>query len=398
MRFGFPHPLRLSSRARRGTVLVVVLWISFSLVSLALYFADAMRVEYRAGENAAANRQAAQTVDGARRYVEFVLENYATSGQMPSTENYVSEQVPVGDALFWLVGRSTDPSVAGETLTYGLVSEAGKINVNMSFDNNVTPERLVEMLSALPGMTSDIAAAIVDWRDTDSEPLSGGAESGDYLLGDPPYMAKDARFETPEELRLVMGVDMAVLYGEDTNRNGVLDPNEDDGSVSPPDDDGDGTLDPGLLEYITVFSREPNTRTGGQGGTQNAFVEGRVNVNEAPVEVLTCIPGIGPEYASKIASARVGKTSSDFENVEWIREIVGEDAFTQAQPYITTRSYQFSADVTAVGSNGRGFARDLLVFDTTGDEPVAIYRRDLISRGWPLGAQVREDLESRQEP
>ena len=40
----------------------------------------------------------------------------------------------------------------------------------------------------------------------------------------------------------------------DYNRNGLLDPNEDDGDLSWPPDDGDGELRPGILEHVTVHA------------------------------------------------------------------------------------------------------------------------------------------------
>ncbi|HID21409.1 MAG TPA: hypothetical protein EYP14_03300, partial [Planctomycetaceae bacterium] len=54
-----------------------------------------------------------------------------------------------------------------------------------------------------------------------------------------------------------------LLYGEDANRNGLLDPNEDDGDVSPPDDNADGVLDRGWVAYLTAYSRESNRRADG---------------------------------------------------------------------------------------------------------------------------------------
>ena len=50
---------------------------------------------------------------------------------------------------------------------------------------------------------------------------------------------------------------MQSLVGDDINRNGILDPNEND-------ENHNGQVDPGILEYVTVFSREPNLRTNGQ--------------------------------------------------------------------------------------------------------------------------------------
>ena len=57
-------------------------------------------------------------------------------------------------------------------------------------------------------------------------------------------------------MRLLYGADADSLSGDDVNRNGILDPNE-------TDQNHNGQMDPGVLEYVTVFSREPNTRTNG---------------------------------------------------------------------------------------------------------------------------------------
>lgn len=57
---------------------------------------------------------------------------------------------------------------------------------------------------------------------------------------------------------------------------------------------------------------------------------------------------------------------------------------------ITTKSYQFMADVAAVGPNGRGYRRVRFIFDTSTGVPTIIYRRDLTHLGWALGKNVRE--------
>ena len=58
-----------------------------------------------------------------------------------------------------------------------------------------------------------------------------------------------------DELRLVYNMDMTTMTGEDANLNGILDPNENDGDVLPPTDNKDGELNPGIYEYLTVYSR-----------------------------------------------------------------------------------------------------------------------------------------------
>ena len=57
------------SRRSRGSVLIIVLWIAIGLVSIALYFANAMTFELRASDNRASGLATDQAIEGAARYV-----------------------------------------------------------------------------------------------------------------------------------------------------------------------------------------------------------------------------------------------------------------------------------------------------------------------------------------
>lgn len=258
------------SRRSRGSVLIIVLWVAIGLVSIALYFANSMTYELRASDNRVNGLASDQAIEGAARYVGYVLQNLATNGAVPSTNEFACAAVPVGDAHFWLIGR--DPSVQNPTgPVFGLVDEGSKLNLN-TVNTNV--------LSYLPNMTLDFANAIVDWRGTN------GIVSLDYAtLG---YLPKYAPFETVDELRLVYGATVDLLAGDDLNRNGVLDANEKSST-------GAGEMNCGLFEYTTVYSREPNFHSDGSSLTnvnthfrnsgelrtflQNAGVSGGVNAN-----------------------------------------------------------------------------------------------------------------------
>ena len=50
---------------------------------------------------------------------------------------------------------------------------------------------------------------------------------------------------------------------------------------------------------------------------------------------------------------------------------------------------QISADIAALGPNGRGYRRIRFVFDTSEGSPKIIYRQDLTHLGWALGKEVR---------
>lgn len=440
-----------SIQRQRGSALIIVLWICLGLVSIALYFAQSMQHEIRAADNRVSSLQAEQAIAGAARYASNVLANLQTPGLIPDENSYERERVAVGDAHFWFIGRS-DQQTALDEPWFGLVDEASKLNLNTA---------TLTMLEALPRMTPEIAAAIIDWRDSNTSITDGGAEDETYQRLNPPYRCKNAPFESVDELRLVNGMDMEILYGEDGNLNGALDPNENDGDTSSPDDDRNGILDPGLMEYVTVWSRESTTgrtnvndRTGltvvlqeafgnsragqilgllfpsggggGGGGvgqitytndvqfylasrmTRNEFdqvaeqlvaapigtnyVQGLVNVNTASEAVLQCIPGIGTQYSATVTAYRLGNTDN-LKSVAWLVEVIGSEAAQQAGPYITTRTYQFTADIAAVGHYDRGYQRAKFVFDTSDGTPRIAYRQDLTHLGWALGKTARENLQ-----
>ena len=66
----------------------------------------------------------------------------------------------------------------------------------------------------------------MNWRSPASAASADGASDSYYLSLPQPYNCKNSPFETVEELLLVEGVTPQLLYGDDTNRNGILDPNE----------------------------------------------------------------------------------------------------------------------------------------------------------------------------
>ena len=59
---------------------------------------------------------------------------------------------------------------------------------------------------------------------------------------------------------------------------------------------------------------------------------------------------------------------------------------------ITTQTYQYSADVAAVGAYGRGYKRIRFVFDTSDGSPRIVYRQDLTHLGWALGKDLRNTM------
>jgi type II secretory pathway component PulK len=312
------------------------------------------------------------------------------------------------------------------------------------------------MLSALPDMTTETAAAIVDWRDSDSDLTVGGAESEYYLLLHDPYECKNAPLETVEELLLVKLASRDLLFGEDANRNGRLDDNENDGDETDPSDNRNGTLDAGIYHLVTVYSVESNAAASGSrrinvnqgnaralsgvlreslsgerlgdilnrarlgrpfrnvldfyfrtGLTIEEFrpiadrlttqsgdrLRGLINVNTAPREALLCLPALEESDVSALISTRSGE-NVDRTSVAWVAEALPQDKAIGIGSHITTRSYQFSADIVSVAAGGRAFRRCRVVVDTRDGPARVVYRQDLTPLGWPLAEEILRDLRS----
>ncbi|MBN2560749.1 MAG: general secretion pathway protein GspK [Phycisphaerae bacterium] len=148
-----------------------------------------------------------------------------------------------------------------EKARYGVTDECSKLDLNLATESQLRD--LFEMV--IPDDAENVidvnvlVHSLLDWRDGDSTALEYGAEGTYYMSLDPPYQCKSADFSTVEELLMVRGFTGWVVFGEDYNRNGLLDPNEDDGDESFPPDNGDGVLFPGVAAFLTVWSREMNT-------------------------------------------------------------------------------------------------------------------------------------------
>jgi len=440
-----PNSHTMTGRRReKASVLIIVLWISIGLVSIALYFANSMTYELQAADNRVDGLMADQAIEGAARYVTYALMNFATNGAVPLNTQFRCEAVPVGDSKFWLIGR--DPNAQNATDPYfGLVDEGGKLNLN-----NVS----TNVLQYLPNMTDDFANAILDWRGTN------GTVSLDYVtLG---YEPKNSPFETVDELRLVYGADQGLLSGEDVNRNGVLDKNEKDLN-------GNGELDPGLFEYTTVYTREPNFHSDGTSltnvnsarvsdirsmlqaagistsyatgltstnanartyagllgfalecknlgmstsdfgniagvvtTTTNLYLRNRININTASADVMTALfmgRNVDEQTAESAAQTLVTYRQQNPQNlnsIAWMIDALGNNnpVITALKTHddVTTRSYQFTADIAAVGPFGRGYRRVKFIFDMSDGSPKILYRQDLSRLGWALGEKARENL------
>ncbi len=258
-----PYEGRLGRRPRHGTIYVLALGVTVVLTSMVLVFARNMRTESLASANRLSAAKADAVEQGAEQWVLAQVGTYQndalTITQIPA------EALQVGDGYFWLLhpNPTTDQAYMA-----GIVDESSKLNINVASSAK---------LQDLPGMTPTAADSIIDWRDADSTPQPNGAESEFYEQLAEPYDAKNASFETVEELMLVNGWDSSLLFGYDVNRDGVVDQNElaNAGNVTAFENANGNSR--GIFNWLTCYSSEPNTASDGTA---------RANVNAATTGAL----------------------------------------------------------------------------------------------------------------
>ncbi|UCB57599.1 MAG: general secretion pathway protein GspK [Candidatus Omnitrophota bacterium] len=160
----------------------------------------------------------------------------------------------------------------GGYITFSLTDESSKININKA-----PVEILKSMLENIAGLdsdtASDIANAIIDWRDLDVFVSSGGAEDIYYEGLKVPYPCKSGEFQRVEELLLVKEMTPEVFSK--------------------------------IRDVITIYG------------------DGKVNINTAPERTFGAL-GMSSDLAERIIEFRQGKDLLDGTGDDVIFNTVGE--------------------------------------------------------------------------
>jgi type II secretory pathway component PulK len=309
--------------SRAGTVLIVTMWVILVLVALVLVFSDSMRIAAAVTANNVAAIEAECLASAAVEYAKanlMTIKEEAEATSLETTTPY--DAMKVGTGYFWVLRSNLEND---RDFEFGLTDEAGKINLNTA---------TYGMLMKLPNMTEELAASIIDWRDADSDVTTNGAEDDYYMLLPDPYDCKNAPLQTVEEILLIKGGTEQILYGEDTNLNGHLDENENDGDESDPPDNRDSQLDRGIYDYVTVYSAESNLDSEGTA---------RINVKDsaAQADLTTLLTSTFSADKATTIIAAVGSSSNSlvafFLNAKAGAQMT-EAEFNQIADHLTTSS------------------------------------------------------------
>lgn len=282
-------PLRVQlARGPRGSVTLIVLWA----VAIAAIVVAATQV--LAWRQAVMGREALARVQArwaARAGVETMI----------SIMEYYSDHPVTDDALALTRDLETNSAGSTETGTFDIrhfrdgLEYAGPMDEHSKLSLNLANK--VQLLT-IPDMTPDVADAIVDWRDENEEVEGFGAEAEYYANRGIKYRPRNDHFRSLAELELVAGCWPRYVRGEDWNLNGRLDPNENDGSLSMPEDKPDGYLDAGWSGYLTAYSRGTHRTPEGLD---------KLYLRSATAEQIQARTGVDPQQAAQLLSfARSG--------------------------------------------------------------------------------------------
>jgi hypothetical protein len=172
-------------------------------------------------------------------------------------------------------------------LAIGVEDESGKLALNSIPLDSEHQERSREILMRLPGVTIQIADAILDWLDEDSDVREFGAEANSYSAAGLP-LPRNGRLSSLDELLNVRGITPYLLFGEDQNRDGIIDRQE---------DDGDGIGNRGLSGLVSLNAAESNRMSDGAM---------KINVNDVDAAAIydSLSAAIGIEESLFLAALR----------------------------------------------------------------------------------------------
>ncbi len=179
-------------RTSRGAALLLVLWLITLLAALVGAFALTARIENQQGRVLSRGLVADQA---ARAGLEYALTRLTTTDP----------------ALQWQPdGRPYAWRFDGVEIELRIVDETGKVDLNTA-DGELFAA-LLRVVGAPPAEATQVAGAIVDWRDGDDlVQVGGGAERADYVAAGRPYGAKNAPFESVAEVEQVLGMTPALF-------------------------------------------------------------------------------------------------------------------------------------------------------------------------------------------
>lgn len=293
---------------QRGIVLLLVLWILSVLMVIAMSFSFITRTD---GYSALAFKEGVEN--------KFLAEAGIERGVMELVYRNVNKSQTLtleGRDLVKTDGRAYYGQLGAGSYSFRVVDESGKINLNALSDaSGILLKNLLINAGVPTGNADVIVDSILDWKDPDDLHRLNGAENDYYLSLPSPYSAKNAHFDTLEELLLVRGITAEILYGDSEKQ--------------------------GIIRFLTLSPEASSA----------------ISVNVAPREVLMAIPGMTAGIADLVIADRKSDDPAGFQKaLEDIRIGIGQNYALVSQFIRIGASNTFMIEATGFRvSENRGY-------------------------------------------
>ena len=330
---------RARHRSEGGIALIIVMISIFVLAVLAGRFALRMKVETKLASNA--NNESELEWLGRSRvdYCRWIL---AEQKKCPEPYDGLN-QVWAGGPGTVCASNGPLADVMKEfplghgSFTWKIVDLERKLNINNSLQpgyDSFLQQALIQM-GADPSEYPPIVGSILDWLDQDNDAHVQGAETEYYQSLDMPYEAKNGPIDDMSELLLIRGITQDIYWGSASSNHVAAAFQQRartfGGQAAPPN------YSFGLVDVFTCLS------------------DGKVNINTAPINVLTILLHGNEMWAQNIVKLRAGPDQVDgteddipFNNVgEIINAGVPGPIVQQISPYCDVRSRTYECQIEA---------------------------------------------------
>ncbi len=129
---------------------------------------------------------------------------------------FLNKVLVEGGEIWKVDGRPYSGQLGDGNYVLKITDESGKLNINSAPE--IVLRKLIEIMGIEGTDIDTVADSIMDWKDKGDLHRLNGAKSDYYLSLPNPYKAKNADFDTLEELLLVKGVTRELLYGDGGKR------------------------------------------------------------------------------------------------------------------------------------------------------------------------------------
>lgn len=318
---------RIPKRRRRGSVLLLVLWMLIILGMIGLSYSGSVRTQLQVSQavrdRTEAYWAARAGIEKAGAVLSMVDVSMLTSADPLFDDEETFADQRLGAARYWLL---VPPVAAGEQPRFGLIDESSLININRAGR---------ETLLNLPAMTEEMVDCLIDWRDEDAEPEPLGAEDEFYQSLEDPYFPRNGPLDSIDELKRVRAWAPVFNAAFPDPYTMFLRP-EDQPPMADPED---SRL---LLSLITAWSTEENLAPDGQE---------KMSLSDTDADTIRRrIPSLSEIEARSIAEYDDGD-GEDFQSVTDLLDVTrAEEQQNQGQQNRSTRGASSQGSTTSSGS------------------------------------------------